>query len=68
MKYESLFSIVAFLAQHILNIARFLIETERIFSLVGIVTNLKRCHLQSDNLNKIIFINKNWPSDPRVGL
>jgi hypothetical protein len=35
--------------------------------LVGIFTNLRRCHLQSNNLNKIIFVSKNWPSDPRVG-
>jgi hypothetical protein len=35
--------------------------------LVGIFTNFKRCHLLSNNLNKIIFVSKNWPSDPRVG-
>jgi hypothetical protein len=23
--------------------------------------------LQLNNLNKIIFVSKNWPSDPRVG-
>jgi hypothetical protein len=28
---------------------------------------LRRCHLQSDNLNKIIFVNKNWPRNHRVG-
>jgi len=28
---------------------------------------LKRCHLQLNNLNKIIFVSKIWPSDPRVG-
>ncbi len=32
-----------------------------------ILTNLKRCHLQSNNLDKIIFVNKNLPNDPRVG-
>jgi len=47
---------VAFLVRHILNIIGSLIKTERIFLLVGIVTNLKKCHLQSDNLNKIIFL------------
>ncbi len=35
--------------------------------MVEILTNLKRCHLQLDNLNKIIFFSKKWPSDPRVG-
>jgi hypothetical protein len=36
-------------------------------SLVEILINLRRCHLQSNNLNKRIFVNKNWPNDPRVG-
>jgi hypothetical protein len=35
----------------------FQIETKRIFSLAEILTN-------SD---KIIFVSKNWPSDPSVG-
>jgi hypothetical protein len=35
--------------------------------LVGIFTNLKRCCLYLDNLNEIIFVNKIWPNDPRVG-
>ncbi len=43
------------------------IETKRIFSLAKIFTNLKRCPLQSNNLNKFIFYNKNWPSETRVG-
>jgi DNA modification methylase len=34
--------------------------------LVGIFTNLKRCHLQSNNLDKLIFVSKNWPNDLRV--
>ncbi len=32
-----------------------------------IAINLRRCHLLSDNLEKIIFVSKNWPSDPEVG-
>ncbi len=43
------------------------IEIERIFSLAQILTNLRRCRLELDNLNKIFFVSKNWPSDPRVG-
>ncbi len=35
--------------------------------MVGIFTNLKRCRLQLYNLDKIIFITKNWLNDPRVG-
>ncbi len=50
---------MAFLACQILGIVGSHIEIERIFSLVGIFTNLKRCRLQSDNLDKNIFVNKN---------
>jgi hypothetical protein len=32
----------------------------------GIFTNLKKCCLLSNNLDKIIFVSKNWPSDPRM--
>jgi hypothetical protein len=34
---------------------------------VGIFTNLKRCHLQRENLEKMIFVSKNWPNDPEDG-
>jgi len=37
------------------------IGTKMIFSLVGILMNLRRCRLHIDNLNKLIFISKNWP-------
>jgi hypothetical protein len=44
--HETMFPIVHFLAKHILGIVgTFQIETERIFSLAGIFTNLKKCHL-----------------------
>jgi hypothetical protein len=45
MEHKSLFPIVVFLAHKILGIVGSQIEIERIFSLVGILTNLKRCHL-----------------------
>ncbi len=32
-----------------------------------ILTNLKRCYLQTKNLKKLIFVNKNWPNDSRIG-
>jgi len=35
--------------------------------LVGIFTNLKRFPLRSSNLDKLVFYNKNWPSDLEVG-
>jgi hypothetical protein len=41
-------------------IQEFLIfEIERIFFLANILTNLKRYHLQSNNLEKLFFVNKN---------
>ncbi len=41
-KHETMFPIVGFLARQILGIVGSQIEIERIFSLVGILTNLKR--------------------------
>ncbi len=35
-------------------------------SLVRIPINLRRCHLQTENLEKLIFINKNWPNDLKI--
>jgi hypothetical protein len=35
--------------------------------LAGILTNLRRCHLQTENLEKLIFVNKNWPNDLKIG-
>jgi len=43
------------------------IKSEILFSLVGIITSLRRCRLQSKNLENLIFVNKNWPNDPRIG-
>ncbi len=31
-----------------------------------IFPNLRRCHLQSNNLDKTIFVHTNLPNDPRV--
>jgi hypothetical protein len=66
-KHESLFPIVAFLAHHILGIFYSQIEIEKKNSLARILTNLRKCHLQLDNLNKIFFVSKHKPSDLRVG-
>ncbi len=65
-KHESRFPIVAFLERQILGTIGSQIETERIFSLTRILTNLKRCRLQSKNLDKLIFISQNWHNDPRL--
>jgi hypothetical protein len=45
VKHESLFPTMAFFTHQIFGIIDFQIKTERIFSLVGIFTNLRRCHL-----------------------
>ncbi len=61
-----MFSTICFLAQKI-KIVGSQIEIEKIFSLPGILTNLRKCRLQSKNLKKLNFVNKNWPIDARVG-
>jgi hypothetical protein len=33
---------------------------------MGILKKIKRCCLQLENLKKLIFVNKNWPSDFKV--
>ncbi len=66
-KHETMFSIIGFLVKHILKIVNFQIETMNLFSLTKILTNLRKCHLQSKNLEKLIFVNKNWSNDARVG-
>ncbi len=55
------------LVKQILGIPITQIEIERIFSIVGVLRALKRCRLQTNNLDKLIFIHKNWPFDPCVG-
>jgi hypothetical protein len=27
----------------------------------------RKYHLQTENLEKFIFVNKNWPNDPKIG-
>jgi hypothetical protein len=52
---------------HILGIVRSQIEIKNIFSLVGILINLCQCKLQTDNLERLIFVNKNWLNNLRYG-
>jgi len=35
--------------------------------MVILIISFKRCHLQLNNLNKLFFVKKNWPNDPRIG-
>jgi hypothetical protein len=62
-----MFPTIDFVARQILSIVRSQIETKRIFSLACILTNLRKYHLQLENLNFLIFVNKNWLSDLRDG-
>ncbi len=56
-----------FLAHQVLSIiVGSQIESERIFYLTSIFTNLKRCHLQF-LFFKITFVSKNWLNNSRVG-
>jgi hypothetical protein len=43
----------------------FQIEIEFFFSLANVLIALKCCHLQVQNLDRIITIINNWPDDPR---
>lgn len=38
-----------------------------IFSLAVILTNFGKCCLQPENLEKLIFVSKNWLNNPKVG-
>jgi hypothetical protein len=60
-----MFSIVGFCVGKILGTVGSQIETKRIFSFAKFFTSFRRC-LQSENLDNFIFVNKNWPYDPRI--
>jgi hypothetical protein len=64
-KHESVF-LVGFCVKQILRIIEFQIEMNKVFSLIKVLNSLKRC-LQSKNLDKMIFVNKNWLIDPNIG-
>jgi hypothetical protein len=66
-QHESRFHAASFLAKQILRIVISQIDTKHIFSLAEILTSLKRCWLQSENLDILFFVSQNWPNDPRVG-
>ncbi len=61
-----MFPTIGFCARQILGIVGCQIETKKISSLAGILTSLKKCRLQSKNLDKLIFVNKNWLNDPKI--
>jgi hypothetical protein len=56
-----MFPIVGFCARNFLGIIESQIETKRIFSLSGTLTSVERCHVQLENLDKLIFVRKIGP-------
>ncbi len=39
------------------------IEIEKKISLASIQINLRKCELQANNFQKLVFVNGNWPND-----
>jgi hypothetical protein len=60
-----MFSIIGFCVKKILRIIGSQIQRENIFFSIGIFIILRGCHLVK-NLDKLIFVNKNWPNDPKI--
>jgi hypothetical protein len=63
-KEEHKFLIIVLLVRHILGIPSSQIKTKWNFSIVGILTTLYKSHLQTIFFHKLVFVNKNWPSNP----
>ncbi len=64
--HEFMFPKIGFISHQNLDIINSQIEIKMIFPLARILSNFKRC-LQSNNLDKLTFVNKNWPNDLRIG-
>ncbi len=62
-----MFPTICFLAWQILEIVGSQIKIEKIFSLASILTNLRKRHLQLENLEILNIFSKNWTHDARVG-
>ncbi len=57
--YECQFPNVGFLAKQNFGILSSQIEIEQVFSLVGVLTALRHCYLQVENMDQIIIMVKN---------
>jgi hypothetical protein len=63
----SMFPTIGYLIQKIWGIVSYEIVTKKLFSIINILTHLKRsCFHQLDNLEKLIFVRKNWFNEVRV--
>jgi hypothetical protein len=61
--HEGQFFKVGFLATQVFKIFGFHIETKRVLNLVGVLTTLRCCYLQVQNLDRIIIIINNRPTN-----
>jgi hypothetical protein len=66
-KEQFFFPTIVTITQHILGIPTNQIETKHIFSIATILTTCCKCHLQIDNMDKLVFVNRNWPYDLGIG-
>jgi hypothetical protein len=66
-KHECQYPNVGFLARQILGILGSQIETKCIFSIVGVLPNLRCYRLGFDNLDALVMICKNWLNDACMG-
>jgi hypothetical protein len=57
---------VSYAARQFLGIPGSQIDCERIFSIAGILTALRHSRLGITNLDTLVMIKKNWPSDART--
>lgn len=57
---------IATLVRLILGISTSQIEIEKVFFIVEMFITIRRCWLQTKNLDNLICVNKNWPHDPYV--
>jgi hypothetical protein len=55
---------VGFLAKQIFRILSSQIEIKHVFNLANVLTTLKCCSLQMENMDQIITVVKNWHDDP----
>jgi len=58
-----MFPIVVFFIWQILRIIGPQIEIKKIFSRGNIQINLRKCWLQANNFQKLVFVNENFPND-----
>lgn len=65
---ESKFPTLGFVARAVYGVPASQIEVERLFSVAGHLTALRRASMADETLNELVMINQNWPSDPRIPL